>query len=268
MKINCEVYAQRIKREVKAIPNKKALLILTAGYNPASESYVKGKLSDCAECDIPAIHTRVETQAELEAEIIKANADPAIAGIIVQLPLPEGFDEDRAVNLVADEKDVDGFKPNSKFDPCTPEGIIYIMKEMLGNRMPGANVLLVGRGKLVGKPLIEMLLREDCTLTICHSKTWEIKRYFKMYHDAVIVAVGREKLVDLSEVYADLVIDAGVNRNAEGKLCGDCYNHEAVDIYPLYTPVPKGIGLMTRAILMKHVAEASKGADNERREAD
>lgn len=252
--INCQAYAQDILDKVKAVPHKKKLVIFTAGNNLASASYVKGKIRDCEYCEIPYEHIKVETPAELHKKILQKTWDEEVGGIIIQLPLPEGWDEEYFTMMVPPHLDVDGFVPGSKFKPCTPEGIIYLLKQELGD-LTGLHALVIGRGKLVGKPIVNMLLDENCTVTIAHSKTRGLSEHLHSA-DIVISAVGKPNTVNLEACWnADIVIDVGVNRDANGKLCGDCYNFD-YDEYitcPLVTPVPKGIGLMTRAMLMLHM---------------
>ena len=257
--INCKEIAQNILDEVKAASTPRGLLIIAVGNNPASESYIKGKVKDCEYCGIPCHIERPQTPEELEEAIIVGNMDKSIGGIIVQLPLPNGWDEDYYTNLIADEKDVDGFKPNSAFAPCTPEGIIHILREEIGD-LTGLSALVIGRGKLVGRPLIDMLLNENCTVTIVHSKTPKTSfTDYLLYNDIVISATGVANLVNLNDCYGHIVVDAGVTRNEEGKLCGDCYNFSESDKpYLKVTPVPGGVGLLTRAMLMKHMMEVNK----------
>ena len=258
IKIDCKKYADEIIEHVAALPNKrKALTIYTAGDNPASAAYMKGKIADCERCGIPVRQVQVYMPEELYFRISMENADPYTGGIIVQLPLPEGFDEMKAVNAVDINKDVDGFKHNSPFLPCTPEAIMYVLEKEIGN-LAGRDVLLIGKGKLVGRPLIDMLLNRGCTLTIAHSKTLDLEEI--MYGrgwNAVITAVGKPRLVDLKYIYADVVIDAGISRDENGKLCGDCYNFKDTGRGMKVTTVPGGIGLMTRAMLMKHMGKVN-----------
>lgn len=250
--INCKKYAQEILDTVKALPDKKALMILTAGDDPASASYVKGKIKDCEYCEIPVIHSRVTCQQQLLCAIEEANSLDTVGGIIVQLPLPKGFDEEEAVNAVQISKDVDGFKDDSPFEPCTPEGIMYLLRKEIGD-LTSMNALIIGRGKLVGKPLIQMLLAADCTVTVAHSKTRNLD-YMLWDYDIIVSAAGQVGLVDLRLCgNAKIVIDAGVNRDERGKLCGDCFNFVDTGEGMKVTPVPGGVGLMTRAMLMKHV---------------
>lgn len=252
--INCQKYAQEILDEVKAIPNKKKLIIFTAGDNPASASYVKGKIKDCEYCGVPYEHIKVQTQDELATLIKRKCMTPTTGGIIIQLPLPDGWDEEYFTNLVPPILDVDGFVKGSHFKPCTPEGIIYLLKKELGD-LTGKTALVIGRGKLVGEPVVKMLIDANCTVTVAHSKTKDLHGLLGLHHDIVIAAVGKPKFINLKWCSANVVIDVGVNRNENGKLCGDCYNFDPDDDSDMkVTPVPGGIGLLTRAMLMKHVA--------------
>ena len=258
IKIDCQKYADEIIEEVKQIPNKtKRLMILTAGDNPASESYMKGKKKDAERCGIECEIVRAKDYDELLDELDIGNVTKNVGGIIIQLPLPEGFSE-YAVELVKNSKDVDGFRLHSPFLPCTPEGILHVLDKEIGD-LSGKKVLLIGKGKLVGRPLIDLLLDRGCTLTIAHSKTSPLFLELATYHDVVITAVGKANLVDLKYVKAKVVIDAGITRDANGKLCGDCFNFDANDGSNMkVTTVPNGIGLMTRAMLMKHMGEVNK----------
>ena len=259
--VDCKKYAQEILDEVKAIPDKKKLVIITVGDNPASQSYVKGKIKDCEYCDIPYSHIQITDdehgKENLVYHIATSNADENVGGIIIQLPLPKGYDEERYTNMVKPEKDVDGFLVGSPFKPCTPEGIIHILHKQIGD-LEGQRVLVIGRGKLVGRPLAEMLVNKDCTVTIAHSKTRNLKHLLENSWDAIISATGVPGLVDLCSCRAYLVIDAGVTKNKDGKLVGDCYKSSIVTPpYMNVTPVPGGVGLLTRAMLMKHIGRAS-----------
>ena len=254
--INCKGYAQEILDAVKAVPNKKRLVIMTAGDDPASASYVKGKIKDCEYCGVPVTQYRVGDAQHLRWSIEFANAAKDVGGIIVQLPLPEGFDEDEATGNVLITKDVDGFKTGSPFKPCTPEGIVLLLKRELGD-LTGQTALIIGRGKLVGRPLMQMLLDENCTVIVAHSGTRDLDGLLGRC-DIIVSAAGKPGLVDLKKCRAKVVIDAGVNRNSEGKLCGDCYNFDPDDGSDMrVTPVPGGVGLLTRAMLMKHMGEVS-----------
>ena len=260
--IDCQKYAQEILDEVKAIQNKKTLVIITVGDDMASQSYVKGKIKDCEYCGVPVIHTKFDPAVSKEWDVVdyirQCNKSTSIGGIIVQLPLPEGWNEEVLTMTVDRDKDVDGFRVSSKFKPCTPEGIMYVLHKELGD-LTGLNALVIGRGKLVGKPVAQMLLDADCTVTVAHSKTVNLRDLLDDT-DIIISAVGKPEMVNLRNcVRAKIVVDVGVNRDANGKLCGDCYEmYEEPSSGMLVTPVPNGVGLLTRAMLMKNVAEASQ----------
>lgn len=251
--IDCKKYATEILDSVKAVPDKKKLVILTVGDNAASESYVKGKIRDCEYCGVPYEHAKAETKTELDLMIYNYRNDPSVGGIIIQLPLPEGWNEEYFTKQVPPHLDVDGFVEGSPFKPCTPEGIMYILEKELGD-LTGKHALVIGRGKLVGEPIAKMLLDANCTVTVAHSKTKFLNALLGCA-DIIISAVGKPNTVNLKFCWlADIVVDVGVNRDANGKLCGDCYGFEDNGMaYPKVTPVPGGIGLMTRAMLMKHM---------------
>lgn len=254
--IDCKKYADEIIEEVAKIPNKrKGLLVLTAGDDPASAAYMRGKENDCKRCGIPFQKRKVTDQQELMWAVDLANRNEEVGGILIQLPLPDGFDADAAINAILPTKDVDGFKPNSPFLPCTPEGILHILDKEVGD-LSGKDVLLIGKGKLVGKPLIGLLLDRGCTLTVAHSRTKNLGYELGGSRDAIITAVGKPGLVDLGEVWPHVVIDAGISRGEDGKLVGDCFGegHDRMRV----TPVPGGVGLMTRAMLMKHMGEVNR----------
>lgn len=257
--INCKAYADEILDSITGYGH---LAVISVGYDPASESYIKGKKKDCERVGFGFTHypypDGVE-QNEIIYTICMLNDNPDITGIIVQLPLPAGYDADKITRCIVPEKDVDGFRPDSPYKPCTPEGIVYLLKRELGD-LTGKHAVVVGRGKLVGKPLMQMLLDEDVTVSVCHSKTWKWNlQNLASIADAVIVAIGKPNAIRFFTILPNtVVVDCGVNRDKAGKLCGDvayCSTNR-------YTPVPGGVGLLTRAMLMKHVerrTEASNG---------
>lgn len=258
MRIDCNEIHKEILDEVKnSSKEKKILYIISVGNDLASESYIKGKKKDCKYCDINVIHTHYNVasdetfvQTNLKNKIMAANNNVAIGGILLQLPLPKGWDEEYFTNLISPEKDVDGFVQNSKFSPCTPEGIMYLIKRKYGDDLSGKTVLLIGRGKLVGKPLLKMLIDANATVTICHSKTTDIDNYINnIPHDIIITGVGK-KIFDVYEANTDFIIDAGITYE-NGKIGGDCYNFN--DYAYNYVTTPGGVGLITRAMLMKHM---------------
>lgn len=272
LKVDCKKYANEIIESVKNIPNKdKALWIIYAGDDPASAAYMRGKVKDCERCGIPYEVIKASTPDDLAFRILAANNDRHVGGVIVQLPLPEGWDES-VVDLISVQKDVDGFQPNSPFHPCTPEGIVHIMHRELGDDLSGKRALIIGRGKLVGKPLYELLQYQE------NMEVMQINSHEKYIHaiansspagimwSCIITATGQPKLLDVCRCNTNLIIDAGITRGADGKLCGDCYNFEDLgyveEVYEGYNPsittVPGGVGLMTRAMLMKHMGEVQK----------
>ena len=261
--INCEKYAQEILDEAKKQKYDKYFAIVSVGDNPASQSYIKGKIKDCEYCGIPVKHFHIEDTDikgiwQIHNILGNASVDNRISSIICQLPLPTDFNEKFCINLIPPCKDVDGLNTNSTFKPCTPEGIVHLLKKELGD-LTGKTALIIGRGKLVGKPLFDMLLNENCTVTMAHSKTEDIEGMTQSGFDIIVCAVGKPKFLNLQLCNAKIVVDVGVNRDENGKLCGDCYNFdENVNEGMKVTPVPKGIGLMTRAMLIRHIQEASK----------
>lgn len=252
MKIDCKKYAQEILDEVKLIPNKKTLAILSVGDDMASQSYIKGKIKDCEYCGVPYERIKCSPNNVL-TNIWYGNKNPEIGGIIVQLPLPDGMNEDYYLDKISLKKDVDGFRSNSPFKPCTPEGIMYLLYQEIGV-LTGKTALVIGRGKLVGKPMARLLLDADCTVINAHSQTQNLPELL-LVADIVVSGVGKPGVVDLQCCKPGaVVIDAGISRTQEGKLVGDCFgSHEGLKV----TQVPGGVGLMTRAMLMRHMATAS-----------
>ena len=248
--IDCKKYADEI---LDGITGKGWLAVISVGNDPASMSYIKGKRRDCERVGFKFSHYPFPEEANVESIVYTINLlnnNPEVTGIIVQLPLPAHLDAEAICNCVAPEKDVDGFVPNSPYKPCTPEGIVHILRKELG-ALTGRHAVIIGRGKLVGKPLQQMLLAENMTVSICHSKSCKGDIYALTSNaDAVIVAVGKPKALGFGFLRDDcVVIDCGVNRDENGKLCGDigyCNSERR-------TPVPGGVGLLTRAMLMKHV---------------
>ena len=260
--IDCKKYAQEVLDEVKAIPNKGKLVIITVGDDPASQVYVKGKIKDCEYCGIPVEHVRIEdnhlAELVLMNTIERNNADKSVAGIILQLPLPERFNAMEYCKEISPWKDVDGLGCDILYKPCTPKGVVHVLKKELGD-LTGKDVLVIGRSHLVGRPLAQMLIDEDCTVTVAHSKTkpHELLDYLH-YSDIVVSAVGKAKAFNLDDCWvAKVVVDVGINRDENGKLCGDFYGFSELFEDMRVTPVPGGVGLMTRAMLMQNMAEAS-----------
>lgn len=260
--VDCKSYAQEILDEVKAVPNKKKLVIITVGEDEASKVYVKGKMKDAEYCGIPCENIKIPDSGRANMDVIatiqKCNVDDTVGGIILQLPLPGHMSASPYCDLIAPEKDVDGLAHDSCFQPCTPKGIVYLLEKELGD-LTGKSALIIGRSNLVGKPLAKMLLDKDCTVTVAHSKSHCCDIQDGLINDIIVSAVGKPRLLDLCDCCSEIVVDVGINRDEEGKLCGDCYDFDEEYMKFLkVTPVPGGVGLLTRAMLMKNVAEASQ----------
>lgn len=248
--IDCKKYADEILDSVTGFGH---LAVISVGNDPASQSYIKGKKKDCERVGFGFEHHQFPEDvrwADLAIAIGRLNNRDDVTGIIVQLPLPDHLNSESICDLVFPDKDVDGFRSDSLFKPCTPEGIVYLLKKELGE-LAGRHAVIIGRGKLVGKPLAKMLLAEDMTVTVCHSKTPIIDVYnLSADSDAIIVAAGVPEHFSFHMLPAKtVVIDCGIHRKSTGKLCGDVLYADTERI----TPVPGGVGLLTRAMLMKHV---------------
>lgn len=250
----------QLKDEVEKMLQKPGLAIISVGDNPASESYVRGKMKDSEEIGIQATQYKLEektTSDQLYALIQKLNGDPAIDGIIVQLPLPKQLKEEDVKLWIDPEKDVDGFSPLSPFDCCTPIGIIHYL-EHEGFSFAGKNAVVLGRSNIVGRPMAKLLLDRSCNVTVLHSKTSdEDRRAYLKNADLIVSAIGKEAYLDDSYEFrpSAVLIDVGINRGEDGKLHGDAIPNLALHFQ---SPVPGGVGLLTRLSLMENVIEASK----------
>ncbi|MGD9678024.1 MAG: bifunctional 5,10-methylenetetrahydrofolate dehydrogenase/5,10-methenyltetrahydrofolate cyclohydrolase [Vulcanibacillus sp.] len=244
------------------------LTVILVGNDPASQSYVKGKEKTSAEIGIISEIIRMEestTQEKLLSEIDRLNNDNSVNGLLVQLPLPKHIDEKAVINAINPVKDVDGFHPvtvgrmmigDDSYLPCTPYGIIELIK-YTGTDIKGKHAVIVGRSNIVGKPVSILLLREDATVTICHSKTKNIKEITKQA-DILIAAVGKPKMITKEYLSPGvIVIDVGTNL-VDGKWVGDCDFEEISKIASYITPVPGGVGPMTRTMLIKNTIEAAR----------
>ena len=248
--IDCKKYADEILDSVKGHGH---LAVISIGDDPASQVYIRGKKKDCERVGFKFTHCAFrddDLEDDVAYRIQELNRNPSITGIILQLPVPDDYDADKLAGLIAPEKDVDGFRPDSPFKPCTPEGIVYLLKKELG-KLTGKHAVVIGRGKLVGKPLAQMLLAEDMTVTVCHSKTPpETINELSWQADAIIVAAGCPGYFIFDEIGANtVVVDCGIHRKGDGTLCGDV----RCTCSDKFTPVPGGVGLLTRAMLIKHV---------------
>lgn len=245
------------------------LAVVLVGDNPASEVYVRGKIRDCTMCGIGSMNIRLPaetTQEELLAKVKELAANKAVHGILVQLPLPAHIDTKAIIDAIPPEKDVDGFSPvnigrmqigDPCFVPCTPAACIRMI-EATGTEIAGKHAVVLGRSNIVGKPVAMLLVQKDATVTICHSKTRNLKEICASA-DILVVAVGRAGFVtgDMIKPGA-VVIDVGINRGADGKLRGDVDFAAASQKASWITPVPGGVGLMTRAMLLRNTLEAAR----------
>ena len=259
----------RVAAAVKTLPRRPGLAVVLVGDDPASQVYVRGKEADCAECGIRSFPYRLPADTSQQALldlIRKLNDAPEVDGILVQLPLPKQIDERAVIDAIPPEKDVDGFSPVNVgrmqtgqpcFLPCTPAGCIRMI-ESTGTDIAGKNAVVIGRSNIVGKPAALLLLAKNATVTICHSKTVNLKEVCAAA-DILVAAVGCEGFVtgDMVKPGA-VVIDVGINRGADGKLHGDVNFEEASAVAGYITPVPGGVGPMTIAMLMRNTLTAAK----------
>lgn len=244
------------------------LAVVLAGDDPASRIYVRNKERACQALGIRSeTHCLPETvsQTEAEALIARLNADPAVDGILVQLPLPEGLDENRLQRLIDPKKDVDGFHPvnvgalasgQPGMVPCTPKGILYMLKKA-GVPLAGKEAVVIGRSNIVGRPTAMLLLRENCTVTVCHSKTENLREHTRRA-DILVAAVGRPWFVTADMVkFGAAVIDVGINRTEAG-LVGDVDFENVARVAGYLSPVPGGVGKMTVCMLMENTLLAAR----------
>lgn len=244
------------------------LAVIQVGNDPASTVYVGNKKKACAYIGIEsrAFSLPEETrEEELLALINQLNHDDSVNGILVQLPIPAHMDEKKVINAIAPEKDVDGFHPQNVgalsigepgFVSCTPAGIIQLLKRS-GVEIEGKECVVVGRSNIVGKPMALLLLRENGTVTICHSHTRDLKEICRRA-DILVAAIGKPKFFDDTYVKdGAVVIDVGIHRNEQNKLCGDVDAEKVMDKVSAITPVPGGVGPMTIAMLMHNCVEAA-----------
>lgn len=253
--------------ELKANGISVTLAVIQVGNNPASTVYVNNKKKGCEYIGIGSLSYELaeETKEEELLELInELNGRKDVNGILVQLPLPAHIDEDKVIKAIDPKKDVDGFHPQSVgalcigqpgFVSCTPAGIIQLLKRS-GIEIAGKECVVLGRSNIVGKPMSLLMLRENATVTIAHSKTADLKEVTKRA-DILIVAIGRPKMVTRDYVKEGaVVIDVGINRNEDGKLCGDVDFDDVAPVCSAITPVPGGVGPMTIAMLLNNCLES------------
>jgi methylenetetrahydrofolate dehydrogenase (NADP+)/methenyltetrahydrofolate cyclohydrolase len=245
------------------------LAVVLVGEDPASQVYVRNKHAACKEVGMNSfeiIMPATTSRDELLATINKLNADPAVHGILVQLPLPKHIDADMVINTIDPKKDVDGFHVvnagklatgQDGFVPCTPLGCLILLKEQFGKSLAGQHAVIIGRSNIVGKPMAQLLLKESCTVTICHSKTHDLM-FETQRADILVAAIGQPNFVKGPMIKKGaVVIDVGINRGADGKLVGDVDFAAVSELASAITPVPGGVGPMTIACLLKNTLQAA-----------
>lgn len=279
--INGKEISQQIKDELKAEVTRLAekgrhvcLAVVQVGNDPASSVYVNNKKKACAYIGIESKSYELAeetTEKELISLVEELNADDGVNGILVQLPLPAHIDADRVIRTISPDKDVDGFHPVSVgrlwigekgFLSCTPAGIIQLLKRS-GIAIEGKECVVIGRSNIVGKPMAALLLRENATVTVAHSRTKELKEIARRA-DILIVAMGKKKFITREYVKAGaVVIDVGMHRDENNKLCGDVDYDDVAPFTSAVTPVPGGVGPMTIAMLMDNCVETMRIREEE-----
>ena len=265
---------QTIKQEVEEIKtqgNRPTLLsVILVGDNPASQSYVRGKEKACLSVGMENRTIRLDagiSQEELIQVVRNQNEDPDVDGILVQLPLPDHFDADPILDQISPDKDVDGLHPvnaglllsgRDGLVPCTPSGVMEMLKSIGLEDLSGLNAVVIGRSNLVGKPLSLLLQQKNATVTMAHSRTKDLAQICSQA-DILIAAVGKEKMITKEYIKEGaVVIDVGINRMANGKLCGDVDFDDVKDKVSAITPVPGGVGPMTVCMLLMNTLKAYK----------
>mgnify|MGYP003552181831 FL=1 len=251
------------------------LAVVLVGDNPASQVYVRNKVKACEDSGLHSVLEKYEadmTEAALLARVQALNNDPAIHGILVQLPLPKHIDAQKVIEAISPAKDVDGFHIASAgalmtgmpgFWPCTPYGCMKMLESLndgKGYDLRGKHAVVIGRSNIVGKPMALMLLQKDATVTVCHSRTADLKAQ-TLQADVIVAAVGKRNVLTADMVKPGaVVIDVGMNRNDEGKLCGDVDFEGVKNVAGWITPVPGGVGPMTITMLLVNTLEAAERA--------
>lgn len=260
--INCKSIAQKWKDKIKATGVKARLYVIQVGDDPASSTYIKGKVKDANEVGFECVHihiqaiTRDQVYHDVCVKLEELKYKPEADGVILQLPLPFGLSMNDFTDHMSDNKDVDGFLKTSPFAPCTPDGIIQMLYEI--DIFPaGALCVIAGRSNIVGKPMAELMINENSTVSLCHSYTdRSMLEQLAKKADIFVSAVGKPNFISSSLFKKGaVVIDVGINRTENG-LCGDIFIDRPNTKNILITPVPGGVGLLTRAMLMRHVLTA------------
>lgn len=266
---------EEVKHDVVALQQQgisPCLAVVLVGEDPASQVYVRNKVEKALMVGIRSLEFHFPTelsQTELLAKIDELNADQSVHGILVQLPLPKHIDEIAVLERIDPKKDVDGFHSENVgglsqgrdvLTPCTPTGCIRLLKDTLGD-LSGLHAVVVGRSNIVGKPMAALLLKENCTVTVVHSKSQDLAQLCQL-GDIVVAAVGRPRMINASYLKADaVVIDVGINRiqeNGKNRLVGDVDYEDVLPMVSAITPVPGGVGPMTIAYLMKNTVHAAQ----------
>ena len=271
--------AKGVEARINAGKSRPGLATVLVGENPASQVYVRMKQKACAEVGIESFgHVLPETatQEEVEDLVKKLNQDPKVNGILVQLPLPKGMDEEKVLNAISIEKDVDGFHPlnigrlaqkgrTPRFVPCTPDGVMYLLKKNIPT-LEGVEAVVLGRSNIVGMPVALLLVEANATVTICHSRTKDLPEVVKKA-DVLVAAVGRAEMVKGDWIKPGaVVIDVGTNRVDDAtrkrgyRLVGDVAFDEAKEVAGAITPVPGGVGPMTIAMLLRNTLRSAEMA--------
>jgi methylenetetrahydrofolate dehydrogenase (NADP+)/methenyltetrahydrofolate cyclohydrolase len=274
--LNGKEFANRIKEEVKAEVSKMSanghnvrLVVIQVGNDAASSTYVHNKKNACNYCGIESIVYQLsdDTSEDTVVDLIDfLNKHDIVTGILVQLPLPKHIDEHKVIQTIAPEKDVDGFHEinvgklmigEDTFVPCTAKGIVELL-EANGIEIEGKHCVVVGRSNIVGKPVAMELLKKNGTVTMCHSKTKDLKAHCRCA-DVLVCAIGKPKFFNRDYIAPGaVVVDVGIHRLEDGSLCGDVDFEDVKDIVGVITPVPGGVGPMTIAMLMKNCVKAAK----------
>jgi len=261
-----------VSARVAALKNKgitPGLAVVLVGDNPASQVYVRNKVKACEDTGMHSVLERYDasmSEADLLARVDALNRDPQIHGILVQLPLPAHIDAQKVIEAISPDKDVDGFHIASAgalmtgmqgFWPCTPYGCMKML-ESIGFDLRGKHAVVIGRSNIVGKPMAMMLLQQDATVTVCHSRTANLKA-LTLQADVIVAAVGKRNVLTADMVKPGaVVLDVGMNRNDEGKLCGDVDFAGVKEVASHITPVPGGVGPMTITMLMVNTLESAE----------
>jgi methylenetetrahydrofolate dehydrogenase (NADP+)/methenyltetrahydrofolate cyclohydrolase len=265
-KIKTEVTAQVAALMAKGL--QPGLAVVLVGDDPASQVYVSHKVKDSEQVGIHSVLERMPadtSEAALLEKVVALNNDASIHGILVQMPLPKHIDSQKVIAAINPAKDVDGFHVANAgalavglpgFWPCTPHGAMKMI-ESIGMNLRGKHAVVIGRSNIVGKPMAQMLLNQSATVTICHSATVNLKEIC-LTADVIVAAVGKQNVVTADMIKAGaVVIDVGMNRNAAGKLCGDVDFDSVKEVAGYITPVPGGVGPMTRAMLLVNTLRAA-----------